>query len=210
MLKSLTILLVAAVSAFASVAQKTAQVYGIRVYSEPTAPPALVSFPVDATSNLTEEFNLSDLIGVSVAESGNIRAAACDGSTYYMLVSEDGMMPYRLTALDLASKNTKVVRNYYGDHDPLGSIIVNDLAYNPADAMIYGVGYDLASAEIVGDEIYAQVALFVIDPATGDSEIRGLGYMRLQRHHFQLLRRPYGNRHRWQHLVDKQHYRQSA
>lgn len=81
MLKKIAILFVAVSAVFAASAQKTARVYGVRVYSDPSEPPALVSFPVDDTSRLTEEYDLTEVIGESVIEAGTVRAAASDGKS---------------------------------------------------------------------------------------------------------------------------------
>lgn len=170
-----TLLFLALVAIGATWAQVSPRIYGVRVYSEPTAPVALVSFSADNTTELKVEADLTSLLGSSSLGAGSVRGAACDGKTYYMIVSDDGMLPYRLVALDLESKHTTVIKEgYEHSSNPLGSIIVNDIAYNPTDGLIYGVGYDLESAEVSGSEIDAQMALFVIDPETGDSEIRGL------------------------------------
>lgn len=93
MFRRITLLVAAICTLGLASAQKSARVYGVRVYSDPTAPPALVSFAVDNTNALTEELDLSAL--VSGSETASVRGAACDGKTYYMLISDDGMLPYR-------------------------------------------------------------------------------------------------------------------
>lgn len=142
-----------------------ARLYGIRVYSESEAPLALVSCPVDNPAELTEEINLQQY--------GFIRAAACDGSTYYMVTSDDGVASSAFVTLDLRSHRATTVKTYDWKIDTAGHCIFLDMAINPFTHTIYAIGIDFTEAEIVGDDIIADLGLYTIDPATGDASLVG-------------------------------------
>lgn len=147
-------------------AQNVARVYGVRVYSEPAAPTALVSFSADNPADITEELDLSQF--------PIIRAGACDGTTYYLLVCDaDGMLATGLWAVDLASKRISLVKAYDYQVDTPASIVAFDMAWNPADGMLYAIGMDLSSAVITENGIEADLGYIRIDPATGDGTTLG-------------------------------------
>lgn len=160
MKKLFSTLLIAIVAIAASAAGKVPRAYGIRLDYENPARTALVSFSVDAPDRFTEELNLSQY--------GSIRAGVCDGSTYYLVTTTDGLMPDKFVALDFDSHRATVVKEYDWKLDYTGSIVVFDMALNPADGTMYAVGFSMEDAEVTDEEIDAPIALYSVDAATGE------------------------------------------
>ena len=78
------------------------------------------------------------------------------------------MLATGLWAVDLASKRISLVKAYDYQVDTPASIVAFDMAWNPADGMLYAIGMDLSSAVITENGIEADLGYIRIDPATGD------------------------------------------
>ncbi len=125
-----------------------------------------MSFSIDDPSQLTEELDLSSLI--------SIRSAACDGENYYLVTSEDGILPNALVTVNIKSKKLTTVKTYDYQKDLIGSFVILDMDYNPANKKLYAMGFNMETAEFVDGSIeFSSIALFTIDTANGDVEIIG-------------------------------------
>ena len=150
--------------ALRKVSEKPSKAYGIRSYSEVAGYNALVSFSVNNPSVITEEFALNDMY---------IRAAACDGTTYYMIQSDDQMVAYSFWTMDLATHELKKVVEYT-KHDAENAMLFVDMTYDFTENMLYAWVFDIAAGE-AGEEGGFDIPfeLVKIDPATGRADVIG-------------------------------------
>lgn len=157
--------MMASVSAGLS-AQTVSRAYGIQVYSESMTPDdhqKLVSFPVDNPQDVTVEEEFTDF---------GVMAATCYDGKYYILRTEDGMVPTKLLTYDLERRQISEVKTY-GSNDLAGYLMVVDMTWDPSANRIYAVGFNLAEGQLVDDGVDAPFGLFTIDPTTGDAELVG-------------------------------------
>lgn len=146
-------------------AETVPMVYGVRIASSNESHrQALVSFPANNPALITDEVDLSGY---------NVLTAACDGSNYFMVVSADGIVPSAMMKLNLDTKSMATVAAYDWKVDLAGSLLLQDMTFDPQRKMLYAIGYDLSNAELVGEEVDAPFGVFAIDPVTGKASSVG-------------------------------------
>ncbi len=146
-------------------AKPASRAYGIQVYSESMTlddTQKLVSFPLDNLQDITVEEDFGDAI---------ILAGAAYDGIYYLLYTDDGVVPSKFVTYDIKRHRFNDVKVYNYTYDVAGSLMVLDMTYDPASARLYAVAADLGDGEIIGDELNAPFGLYKIDPLTGDAEL---------------------------------------
>lgn len=146
-------------------AQTVSRAYGIQVYSESMKtddPQKLISFPVDNPQDITVEETFSDF---------SVMAATCHNDLYYMLQTDDGVVPTKLVTYDISRHTFSEVATFNFNYDLAASLMVVDMTYDPSSDLIYAVALNLAEGEFVDDNIDAPFGLFTIDPQSGYTEL---------------------------------------
>ncbi|MBR1732333.1 MAG: hypothetical protein IJ729_01120, partial [Alloprevotella sp.] len=131
--RTFVLTLLAALMSLAAWGQNS-RAYGIRVYDGENLCTHLVSFDPATPGNLVLERDL---------QSFTARAAACDGKDYYIMDSDDGILPARLLRLNMASLRIDTVATYDQLGEITAGIVFMDMAYNAADGILYGLGFDM-------------------------------------------------------------------
>ncbi len=149
-----------------AMAQTPSRCYGIQIYSptEPDAEQKLVSFSVDHPGQLKLEKDLSG---------HTITAATCYDGIYYMLDSDDGVVPSKMLTYDIAHKTLEEVKSFDINNDLLARLVVLDMTFAPGEGLIYAVAADLSQGVVVGGQLNAPFGLYWIDPYSGDADLIG-------------------------------------
>lgn len=144
----------------------SSRAYGVRVYSDTEGDrQALVSFAVDDPMRISVE---AEWPGYTVT------AAACDGDTYYLFHTDDGMTVAKMLTYNMTTRRLSEARTFDFKNDLIGKLTILDMTYDAVTEQIYGVGFNIADAEIVDNKVNVPYGLYRIDPATGDAELVGL------------------------------------
>ncbi len=139
--------------------------YGVCVYSTQEAlQRKLVSFPVDNPSDVSDVMDLSAY---------NIVAATCHDNVYYLIHSDDGILPSKFIKLNLDTRQSEVVKTYDWKHDYAGNIIFSDMAFDPSSDCIYVGGYNLNDGDVEEGEATAPYGIFTFDYHTGEATLVG-------------------------------------
>lgn len=149
------------------VASAASQVYGIQVYSSAgEQSQAVVSFPVDAPSQVQQVYDLSQY---------DIVAAAANDGVYYMLHSDDGLVASKFLRLDLNTMRLTEVKTFDWKVDVAARVLYTDMTYDADSDVLYACGFDIehGTTDDSGQLTQAPFALYRIDPATGDAELIG-------------------------------------
>ena len=147
-------------------AQNQSRAYGIQVYSESMAEgdhQKLVSFPLEKPADVRVEKEFTDF---------NVMAATCNDGTYYMLLTDDGLVPSKFVTYDLTRKTVTEVKNYR-IADLAAALMVTDMTYDPTSDVIYAMAANLAEGTLVGDDFDAPFGLYKIDITNGAAELVG-------------------------------------
>ncbi len=134
--------------------------YAIRFYSPSTEEQALVKFSVTDPGTITEVMALPN--GMYT------RGAACYQGKYYIIQSDDGMVPYSLWTLDITTKQTTKIADYT-TRDRESALIIMDMTCDPSTGALYCWAFDLDGDPDFSDdeEVDIPFGLFLIDTATG-------------------------------------------
>lgn len=154
-----------------SLAAGSVRAYGVRAFTaaQHDAGPALVSWDAAHPEVLTtiDQFD----------KSLYFRAGAAHNGTYYLINSGydggDGIVAYSFYTYDVAARELHQVAAYETLRDAESSLIVSDMAYNPADNKLYLWAFNLAGGQVNGDDIDAPYGLYTLDTTTGRATLVG-------------------------------------
>lgn len=138
--------------------------YGVRVYhdNQTGIGADVVSFNVDSPNELSVEQSFNK----------NIRAAAYANGVYYMVESDDGMVAYRLSSFDLATKKYEVVKEY-SLSDNENAMIFQCMTYDESAKTFYAYAFDIKNAVNEGETLDVPFCLYSFDVTTGSATLIG-------------------------------------
>ena len=135
--------------------------YGIRLYSELSIIPQLVSFNVDNPGEMTVEMDLPFHTS---------RAAAGNGNLYYILDSSDGMTTDNFYCLDLHTKVLTTIATYDLFSLEKG-LIIQDMTYDETTDRLYALAFNIDDIDVSGEDInLVKMGLYTFDITTGTAE----------------------------------------
>lgn len=154
----------ASVPASAADGDVVSRAYGVRVYHNglQEANADVVSFNVDNPNKLSVEYVLGK----------NVRAAAHADGVYYMIESDDGMVAYRLSSYDIATKKYKIIREYQLSDDE-NAMIFQCMTYDESSKTFYAYAFDIRNSVGDGETLEIPFCLYTFDVTTGDAKLIG-------------------------------------
>ncbi|MGM9845090.1 MAG: choice-of-anchor J domain-containing protein [Muribaculaceae bacterium] len=166
----LTLTLTAASACLTIAASDVNRGYAVRMWAPDDARytvPALVSFDLNAPEAISDECSL---------EGHYFRAGVCVNRDYYLIDSDDGMVPYRILKVDLDSKQVTTLASYNALDDAAG-LIYQDMTYDATTSTIYALAFDLGSGTVTddGQDIDIPLALFTFDST--DCSVERIGIL---------------------------------
>ncbi|MCC8112730.1 MAG: hypothetical protein LIP03_01805 [Bacteroidales bacterium] len=165
-MKKLFLVLFALIGMMAQGQNQITTAYAIRFYSPSTEEQALVKFSVTDPGSITEVMALPN--GMYT------RGAACYQGKYYIIQSDDGMVPYSLWTLDITTKQATKIADY-STRDRESALIIMDMTCDPSTGALYCWAFDLDGDPDFSDdeEVDIPFGLFLIDTATGAATLIG-------------------------------------
>lgn len=166
-IRTISLTISAAAVALTMTATNVNRGYAVRMWSPDTQAtvPALVSFDINAPEAISDECSL---------EGHYFRAGVCVNRDYYLIDSDDGMVPYRILKVNIDSKQVSTIASYNALDDASG-LIYQDMTYDASTATIYALAFDLGSGTVTddGQDIDIPLALFTFD--SSDCSVERIG-----------------------------------
>ena len=160
-MNKLLLTLVTAVALFTGAsAQTLTRAYAIRMWASNVEgnEPALVSFDLNNPQEIREEFSLAGHY---------FRSAVCIDRNYYLIDSDDQMVPYRLLKLNIDTHQLETIAEY-DSRSFEGGLIFQDMTYDAATGTVYALAFDIDSGTMTDDqELDIPLGLFSLDVTTG-------------------------------------------
>lgn len=145
-------------------AQTVTRAYAIRMWADNASDnrPALVSFDIDNPQEITEEFSL---------DGHYFRSAVCIGRDYYLIDSDDHMVPYRLLKLNIDTHSLETVAEY-GTSSYEGGLIFQDMTYDATTGNVYALAYDIDNGSFdENGELDVPLGFFSFDVTNGKATL---------------------------------------
>ena len=160
-MNKLLLTLVTAVAFITSAAaENVTRAYAIRMWASNVEgnEPALVSSALTPPQEIREEFSLAGHY---------FRSAVCIDRNYYLIDSDDQMVPYRLLKLNIDTHQLETIAEY-DSRSFEGGLIFQDMTYDAATGTVYALAFDIDSGTMTDDqELDIPLGLFSLDVTTG-------------------------------------------
>ena len=145
-------------------AQTVNRAYAIRMWAENASEnqPALVSFDLDNPQEIREEMSL---------EGHYFRSGVCVGRNYYLIDSDDHMVPYRLIKLNIDTHELSTVVEY-DLFSYEGGLLFYDMTYDATTGNVYALAYIIDAGTVDEDQnLEIPLGFFTFDVTTGKATL---------------------------------------